>query len=249
MKCQRMSLVTLLFCCTPFLIYSQSSDKAYDFPVKPGTEEWKQLKTKKDRMDAYNIPDKALKNMSTTALVKTCMNYPRWGMLMTRNSLQLGYDFLKANFNGFAELETRPDAGIELLKLYQRMSPEKVKELKTPVERGKHSFNFMYIQLLLSQPAIIKNMDEETQEQVLERSTQVYDSLALYPENYGYPSRTNPAVLMGRIMKVQNEKKGAAKKESNPQKEAFVERTEIAQPEVVAAIVEEARARKNKSIK
>ena len=46
------------------LVIGQS--RVYDFPIKPGTIEWDSLKTFKDRLNAYNVPEELLKNMNTS---------------------------------------------------------------------------------------------------------------------------------------------------------------------------------------
>lgn len=96
-------IIVVLFFCFNYL-FSQES-KTWDYPVKPGTIEWSNLTTYEERLDAYNIPDNLLKNMNTGDLVQTCLNYPEFRLIMTRNSLQQGYDYLKSIFNGFNELK------------------------------------------------------------------------------------------------------------------------------------------------
>jgi hypothetical protein len=56
-------------------IFSQTA-RIWDYPVRYGTEEWKKLKSFKDQLNAYNIPDSLLKIMETKDLVATCILYP-----------------------------------------------------------------------------------------------------------------------------------------------------------------------------
>ena len=46
---------------------------------------------------------KSLQEMNTADLVQTCLNYPEFRLIMTRNSLKQGYEYLKSIFNGFKE--------------------------------------------------------------------------------------------------------------------------------------------------
>lgn len=56
--------------------YSQEINSSYNFPVRPGTEEWKKLKSGDEMAAVCNIPEAVLKNLSTQALVNTCLDYP-----------------------------------------------------------------------------------------------------------------------------------------------------------------------------
>lgn len=115
--------------------HAQKSD-VYNFPIKPGTEEWSKLKSYDERLNAYNVPENILKEMSTDGLIETCLNYPEFRLVMTRNSIQEGYNHVKSKFNGFRELENRPDAGVKLLDKYKQLDPSKIKTFETDLDKG-----------------------------------------------------------------------------------------------------------------
>lgn len=102
--------------------------------MKPGTEEWKSLKSYDERLNAYNIPIEVLEKMNTKNLVKTCLAYPEFRLIMTRNSIQEGYSYIKFIFNGFAELEKRKDAGCQLINEYRKLKPVEVKNYNELVD-------------------------------------------------------------------------------------------------------------------
>ena len=51
------------------------SDK-YIFPIRPGMEEWAQLKSHKEMVDVCQIPESILNDMCTIGLVDTYYDYP-----------------------------------------------------------------------------------------------------------------------------------------------------------------------------
>lgn len=67
---------TLLVFLTVFSGLAQEKDDSYNFPIRPGTEEWISLDSYEARLNAYNIPEDILRNMSTLGLVETCLIYP-----------------------------------------------------------------------------------------------------------------------------------------------------------------------------
>lgn len=60
-------------------LHAQKSNGAYNYPIKPGTSEWKTLTSHDQMQRVCQIPDATLKSMSTTDLIETCLNYPLFG--------------------------------------------------------------------------------------------------------------------------------------------------------------------------
>ncbi|MCG6187625.1 hypothetical protein [Maribellus maritimus] len=100
----------------PFISFAQTEEVTWNYPVHPGTEEWNTLNSFSERLNAFNIPGDILTEMTTENLVETCLAYPWWILITSRDNNQAGYDYLKSVFNGFRELENRKDAGKEFLK-------------------------------------------------------------------------------------------------------------------------------------
>lgn len=48
----------------------------YTFPVKPGTSEWNELIDHTQMVEACQIPEGLLHNMTTDELIETVLNYP-----------------------------------------------------------------------------------------------------------------------------------------------------------------------------
>lgn len=215
-------IVVLFFCFN--CLFSQES-KIWDYPVKPGTAEWSNLKTYEERLDVYNIPDKLLEMMNTIDLVQTCLNYPEFRLIMTRNSLQQGYDYLKSIFNGFRELEKRNDAGKELIKEYNKLNPIDIKNFDTPVKRGEFAFKLTYIEILLAQNTILTNLDDESKKELIKASISNYEATEKMPENYATFGLLTPALILGRLLDVNGHQGFISKKLKDDNLRAFVENT------------------------
>ena len=52
---------------------AQSSKVVYDYPIKPGTEEWKGFTSTQEMIEVCQIPESILKNMSTSDLLDVCL--------------------------------------------------------------------------------------------------------------------------------------------------------------------------------
>jgi len=76
MSCLLFALVLITF-----TMNAQEKAPVWDFPVRPGTEEWKKFTSIEEQYAAYNIPTDLLQRISTAELVQTCLKYPEWGLM------------------------------------------------------------------------------------------------------------------------------------------------------------------------
>lgn len=84
--------LTLIFFIIGFSLAAQKINTPYDFPIKPGTEEWKQLKSGEEMVRVCKIPDSILTSLTTEALAKTCLSYPLLNEVFYANNLQTGIE-------------------------------------------------------------------------------------------------------------------------------------------------------------
>lgn len=92
----------------------------WDYPVKPGTEEWEQFSTYQECVDACQIPEEILVSLSTEDLTAICIQYPGIvGDLFRFDHVDDGLDLLFEEFNGVRELFQREDLSKGLLKWYR----------------------------------------------------------------------------------------------------------------------------------
>ncbi len=83
---------------------------AYEYPITPSNEEWLQMESHLERVGVCQIPADILGAMSTDALVETIANYPLLVDVLLFDRAEDAYQTILGGFNGFQELEKRPDA-------------------------------------------------------------------------------------------------------------------------------------------
>ena len=91
----------------------------YIFPVRPGTPEWATFTSHDEMLQAVELPDSVLQNISTWGLVMTCFNYPLSGDCSAHNNQVAYMNDLSQTFNGLKELFTREDVSAILLYNYR----------------------------------------------------------------------------------------------------------------------------------
>ncbi|HKK82158.1 MAG TPA: hypothetical protein VJ909_07910 [Prolixibacteraceae bacterium] len=196
-------IIIILLTITPFTLLAQK-EVTWDYPIKPGTEEWKSLKSYDEKLNAYNFPIEVLEKMNTKNLVKTCLAYPEFRLIMTRNSIQEGYSYIKSIFNGFAELEKRKDSGFQLIDEYRKLKPVEVKNYNELVDQGKHIFKFTYLEILLAQRAILTNMSVNDKKELLELGISNYEGKYNLPKYYSSFGLETSTLVLGRLLDVDN---------------------------------------------
>ena len=149
-------------------IYSQTKIKdVYEFPIKPGTEEWSKFETIEERIAALQIPDDVLANISTEGLLETCLEFPYLTDVLFYDNYQLGFEALMAEFNGFRELLNRSNLTYVLLEKYQSLTTEVSDiRLQKDVEQGRFTFRHFVLEFMLAQDVVLKNLSKEQEKQL-----------------------------------------------------------------------------------
>lgn len=192
----------------PFLLFiiglnAQIINEAYDYPVKPGTEEWKKLKSGNEMADACNISGSVLQNLSTRALVSTCLNYPLFNEVLSANNLQAGFSALLNNFNGFNELINRRDAAKELLLAYQKLNVRDLSPDWSLEEKGSFTFKYTYIELLLSQTQILSKLNNQEKQLLRQEAVKKFEQKKDLINDFGVFGLNNSAWTLGKLLQLE----------------------------------------------
>ena len=173
MKCsKRFNLAHLTVCVVAFSIilltsiscsqqpFDSDSTDAYDFPVRGGTAAWRAFTSHAEMLEACQVPESVLEEMSTAGLVETVLDYPLYGDMRAYNSPQQGFDAVAGRFNGLEELLKREDAGAELLARYLTLDPAAIDEDWTLSQKGRYVCSIGDVEILLAQDAILSGLTE-----------------------------------------------------------------------------------------
>lgn len=190
------SAFLFLLCFTSILSQAQ----IYDFPIKPGTGEWKSLLTEKERFEAMQIPENLLKSMSTYDLIMTCMNYPAMGYFTAFNNPQSGMDVIIRNFNGLQELMNRGEAPTALLSIYKQMDTKTMKIQNQAIDQTFWSIKRCYFEFLLTQNDIIDKMNSEDQYSLMEEAREKINCKFDYQEEYSTVDYIPTLLIMSKVL-------------------------------------------------
>ena len=177
---QKGSIVKLWIVCALCLFASvlraQTKEKIeWDYPIKPGMEQWMKFKSLEEMYQACQIPDNVLKQIETASLVDICLNFPSPPLFPLFNYPQLAFMSYLYNFNGIRELIERKDAGHYLLKKYVLMSLTDFNLLWPLHQQGEFVSQYKFIEAIITQPQIISSLDAKDRMALLKETLKKMD--------------------------------------------------------------------------
>ena len=124
---------------------------AWDYPVKPGTEEWKLFQSNEEKVRACQIPEEVISSLSTEELTDLCLQYPLIYDVFAFNSLNDGLDKLFSDFNGIRELNKRDDASILINRYNEKLQSFSFLDGTDPeIKKGGFVVSVSILEILLS---------------------------------------------------------------------------------------------------
>lgn len=176
----------VLLLCIACIVNAQTTNEkklSWDFPVKPGMEEWKRM-SYQEAVIALQIPEDILSSLSTEDLTEICLRYPFLFEIKIYKTFEMGLDTLFKRFNGVRELFNRDDVSKELLKQYQN----KMQNLSylcgddSLLKKGIFIVSIAYIEMLLSRYQVKDESKKDDFLEILHDIVIGYEKKLKYPE-------------------------------------------------------------------
>ncbi|MFM7858742.1 MAG: hypothetical protein ACKO96_44175, partial [Flammeovirgaceae bacterium] len=105
------------------------------------TAKWKQFQTHQEMVVSSQIPKEKLSSLSTSALIRACLEYPLAFDVFAFDNLQNGFLTAFGKFNGYQELLSRPNAGKEVLNKFLNVNPNSIHLLKSEIDKGNFTLS------------------------------------------------------------------------------------------------------------
>lgn len=201
----------------------KDSVDVYEFPVRPGMDEWKNFKTNAEQLEACQIPEDILSRISTEGLVKTCLDYPKSIDFLYYSDLPTGINKVISRFNGLRELMRRPRTASILLEEYKAVDPDSVQSKSSLMSKGSYVFRIMLIELLLGHEEILPKLKKEEKKVLLEECLIKHEKKQRYPSFFGLMQFKTMGMLIGRILLSEDYKDFVDKYDENSMYKLFLE--------------------------
>ncbi len=195
--------------CLP-LNESSAQTKTWDYPVKPGTPEWAAFTTKKEKVDACQIPEGVLNSLTTAELVEICLDYPLFSDIFAYNSMQDGFrSNVAVYFNGIRELLKRDDNAqcmLDVLKSDDLLTLSARKNISTILQIGESILRHSCLEVMMSHESVMANTTVEQRREIALITAKNLIIKESEPEFYSNQGMESSAYLLGATLKTGNSK-------------------------------------------
>ncbi|MBQ6762023.1 MAG: hypothetical protein IJP49_04670 [Bacteroidales bacterium] len=103
---KRFTIISLLIL---YVIPSLCFGKNYDYPLKPGDEGWKELRTYNEMVQACQIPEDILQSLNAEEILQACLMHPFRINIILFPTLNEGFQSLLRSFPVFKRMLTNPE--------------------------------------------------------------------------------------------------------------------------------------------
>jgi hypothetical protein len=166
----------------------------WDYPVKPGMEEWGKFESNEAMVKACQIPEKILASLPTEELTDICLQYPLLYDVFAFDNLNNGLDKLFDDFNGIREIYKRIDISSGLVKRYARTVQDFsfLDGKASDLEKGYFIISVSALEVLLSRIEWPNSTEEEVQKEILQNLVSGYERKCKYADYFkGFGLQTN----------------------------------------------------------
>lgn len=145
----------------------------FEYPITPLTEEWSEL-NHGERVLASQIPSHVLEALDTESLLDAVLAYPCFIDMIFYDTYQQGFETVYEHFNGLQELFSREDASEVILNKYNNANICTLMNIQNTNERFELSLNTVYLEMMLAQPDIYTQMNNQNIELLNELAEENY---------------------------------------------------------------------------
>ena len=157
-------------------------------------------------------------------------------LVYTRDDLQVGFDWFTENHQGLNELLKRQDAAQAVYEKHQKMSVIGFSPSASLEEQGLYSLKVLFLETMLAQDVILANLPKSSYPIIAKTIFEGINIKNAHPEVYGDFSKLGPALVLVRMMKLDNDSNILDLINSNEDLAAFIERGQMLSPENVDII-------------
>ncbi len=167
LKIKIMNKILIVLFIFPLISIAQEKVN-WDYPVKPGSEEWKKFNGTDDMYQACQIPDDILIQLDTEDLVDICLDFPAPPQFLFYNTPQDAFMSYYSNFNGIRELLlNRNDVGHYFMKKYSEMSLSDFNPLWPLYRQGQFISHYKFVEAILAQTQVIESLSSEERKSLM----------------------------------------------------------------------------------
>jgi len=174
-------MILILF--VPIIIFSQEQKQKWDYPIKPGSEEWR-MTSYAEKLALNQLPNDLTKSLSTSELLEYCLNYPFNKDILLFNNHNGGFAKVFSESLCWQEFLKRPDVLLIFIKSYEKYSSEDIENIKNIDERYNEMFNVFFLEKLVSETDLVSTSDPKMRKLLMTSLLSKQEGRKKYPTQY-----------------------------------------------------------------
>jgi len=190
-------LILLLCFATCSIVYAQTETKiTWDYPVKPGSEEWRWA-SYDEKVRKSQPPKDLMDNWDTEFLFEYCINYPLNGVIWFFNNPNDGFQRAYEQSSVWQEFILRKDAVEVLVKYFETRPYKELFEMKEIKKRNKELFTLFFLEKLVSETDFVLTLDSPSKRNLANTILQTHQSKKDFPDDFfGFPYNSSLCSLL-----------------------------------------------------
>lgn len=195
-------IILYLLIVIPSFAFAQNDKATWDYPVKPGSEEWR-YPPYVEKLQKNQPPASVINQLTTNDLLDLCLQYPfNKDILLFNNPNIAMRKVLKESF-GWQEFIKRKDAVEIFIGYYNKLPTDKIEAIPDEKERNNERFNFYFFEKLIAESDFAINANLNLKKLLLQTLLKKHNEKKIYPDQYhGYVYYSTISAML-RIMEEQ----------------------------------------------
>jgi len=182
------------------LCANAQEETKWDYPIKPGTEEWNNLTTEKARISALQIPENIITKMSTENLIDACINFPLFGYYSAFSTPQEGFNIMFSRFNIFNKICKKDSIGQYLVKIYEDAEMNGWRQMAYKFDNKYWTLKLTYLEYLIAQKEVISKLNQKDKVKLLKIAKTKFAQKGAHQSFNSIPGISPTLLLICRIL-------------------------------------------------
>jgi hypothetical protein len=182
--------IMLIIC--PFFLFGQK----WDYPIKPGTEEWKKMDYK-EKVKLSQPKQEMLEKIPIHQLMSYCLDYPFNKDILLFNNPNEGFKIVFESSTVWQEFIKRKGAGKVFVDFYQKHMLGDLFKISDINTRNHELFNQYFLEKLASETSFVTQLNTSEKESLMLAILDRYETKKNYPDEYlGFAYNSSLSVML-----------------------------------------------------
>ena len=194
-------LIFSLVVCT---VNAQTVAKVWDYPVKPGSEEWR-MTSYDEKVEKSQPPKDLLNNWDTKTLFNYCVDYPFNKVTLLFNNPNDGFKRSYEQSSVWQEFIKRKDALEIFVQYFEVRSYKQLFDMKDVENRNDELFTLFFLEKMVSETDFAEHLDPSGKIKLANTILKSHQNKKDYPDEfYGFSYNSSLSALL-KILESDNE--------------------------------------------